>query len=112
VCDTPPDDATASVACTATVNSCFTDADDNSLNNPFRPVGLGGLGDQNDLFADFMDYGEKVCQTQFTAGQGDRMVATLQTTRSQFAGLAGLPVAVPHPVHRRPSPCRLHHPYR
>ncbi len=97
VCDTPPDDATASVACTATVNSCFTDADDSSPNNPFRPVGLGGLGDQNDLFADYMDYGEKVCQTRFTAGQGDRMVATLQTTRSSLLASQGCSSPCPIP---------------
>ncbi|MBP6696618.1 MAG: HYR domain-containing protein [Flavobacteriales bacterium] len=97
VCDTPPDDATASVACVDVVNSCTNDADDTSTNNPFRPVGLGGLGDQNDEFRSYMDYGNKTCQVLFTKGQGERMEAALLTTRaSLLASQACLsPCAIP-----------------
>lgn len=57
VCDTPPDGTTIGVSCGSTFNSCTTDDDDLSINNPFRPSGSGGIGDQNDLYIDYMDYG-------------------------------------------------------
>ena len=82
VCDTPPDNSTAAVNCSATPNTCNSDADDLSANNPFRPVANGGIGDQPDLFKDYMDYGFQACQTYFTPGQSARMIAALTTTRS------------------------------
>ncbi|MEO5931267.1 MAG: M43 family zinc metalloprotease [Candidatus Kapaibacterium sp.] len=81
VCDTPPDGTTIGVQCGTPANSCTTDADDKSANNPFRPVYLGGLGDQNDLYTDYMDYGRLECYTTFTQGQKERMRATLTTVR-------------------------------
>jgi len=82
VCDTPPDNSTAAVICTAEPNSCISDDDDLSINNPFRPVANGGLGDQPDMFRNYMDYGFQVCQLFFSSGQSDRMNAALSTTRS------------------------------
>lgn len=84
VCDTPPDASTQAVLCGATANTCTTDADDTSLNNPFRPVAMGGLGDQNDLYQDYMDYGLQQCQDRYTAGQSERMRAALTTARASL----------------------------
>lgn len=82
VCDTPPDNSTASVPCTGEPNTCNTDADDLSENNPFRPVAFGGLGDQPDQFQNYMDYGYQTCQIQFSQGQSERMEAAISTQRS------------------------------
>ncbi len=79
ICDTPPDASTAPVSCSANVNTCTTDDNDSTSQNPFRPVSMGGIGDQNDLIADYMDYGYQTCQTRFTQGQSDRMNAVLST---------------------------------
>lgn len=81
VCDTPPDASTVGVSCGSTANTCTTDADDTSLNNPFRPVAFGGIGDQPDLTSAYMDYGQQACQDRFTQGQADRMVAGLTIAR-------------------------------
>ena len=56
VCDTPPDTSTGYFPCDALTNSCHTDADDTSPNNPFRSPALGGLGDQPDQYRNYMDY--------------------------------------------------------
>ncbi|MDB5035041.1 MAG: C-terminal target protein [Chlorobi bacterium] len=82
ICDTPPDGSTAPVPCGVLQNSCTTDADDPSVNNPFRPVALGGLGDQNDMTINYMDYGLTYCQSAFTAGQRDRMIEVLKGPRA------------------------------
>lgn len=82
VCDTPPDNSTASVPCIAQPNTCSTDDDDLSNNNPFRPVALGGLGDQPDQFKNYMDYGYQACQAYFSQGQAERMIAAITTQRS------------------------------
>ena len=66
VCDTPPDQSTASVPCNATANSCTTDVNAADLNNPFTT-------DQNDIFWNYMDYGDWDCYSAFTQGQTDRM---------------------------------------
>jgi gliding motility-associated-like protein len=69
VCDTPPDQSTASVSCNVTMNSCTTDA-------------LSGFNaDQNDLKEDFMDYGNYDCMNMFTAGQSDRMNWFIENVR-------------------------------
>jgi len=83
VCDTPPDQSTATTPCNATVNSCMTDADDTSVNNPFRPISLGGIGDQNDLIKNYMDYSFP-CGFMFTQGQGDRMTFFLDNVRTEL----------------------------
>jgi len=82
VCDTPPDNSTASVPCSGQPNTCSTDANDLSENNPFRPVALGGLGDQPDQFKNYMDYGYQTCQAYFSQGQSDRMEAAISTQRA------------------------------
>lgn len=81
VCDTPPDASTLAVSCGSTTNTCTSDTDDSSTNNPFRPVALGGIGDQPDLTSAYMDYGQQACQDRFTQGQADRMVAALSVAR-------------------------------
>lgn len=50
VCDTPPDNSSGFFPCEAKINSCTTDADDPSVQNPFRSPALGGLGDQSDQY--------------------------------------------------------------
>jgi gliding motility-associated-like protein len=84
VCDTPPDNSVASVSCSASVNTCSTDEDDISVNNPFRPVTNGGVGDQNDLTNNHMDYGDITCHNTFTIGQKDRMKASLISFRGSL----------------------------
>ncbi|MCU0446074.1 MAG: M43 family zinc metalloprotease [Microscillaceae bacterium] len=89
VCDTPPDDSKAAIGCASTTNTCTTDVDDTSINNPFRPIGLGGLGDQPDMIENYMDYGFQSCQNAFTQGQKDRMVAALTGVRASLLGSLG-----------------------
>lgn len=81
VCDTPPDASVAPIACTASINTCTTDDDDLSSNNPFRPFAYGGIGDRPDMIQNYMDYSNLSCQSMFTRGQVDRMRATLEGTR-------------------------------
>lgn len=93
VCDTPPDAVLFSAACDDGMNSCSTDEDDLSNNNPFRPVADGGLGDQIDDQANYMDYSGLPCFTHFTDGQADRMCALIETNRSSL--LNGLQCLLP-----------------
>lgn len=53
-------------------NSCSTDPDDASTNNPYRLPILGGLGDQNDVLENYMSYSE-ACWDCFTTDQAVRM---------------------------------------
>ena len=85
VCDTPPGASTAAVQCNAPPNTCVTDADDISSNNPFA-----SSGDQNDMFNNYMDYGYQTCQDAFTEGQKQRMVAALETVTTKFVILIRL----------------------
>lgn len=79
VCDTPPDNSTAP-NCSGVANTCHSDEDDASAQNPFRSVALGGLGDQPDMI-NYMDYGNQGCSNHFTQGQRNRMRAGLLDTR-------------------------------
>ena len=72
VCDTPPDQSTAQVPCEGTANSCFTDTDS------------GFTTDQNDMFINYMDYGDFDCYSAFTQGQTDRMVFTIEGIRQSL----------------------------
>ncbi|MFN6039604.1 MAG: M43 family zinc metalloprotease, partial [Bacteroidota bacterium] len=82
VCDTPPDNYTSYTdSCTQITNSCNSDTADLSLNNPFRPVSLGGLGDQNDLIKNYMDYSSIACYQDFTQGQKNRMRNVVENVR-------------------------------
>jgi gliding motility-associated-like protein len=69
VCDTPPDQSTAAVPCNGTPNSCNTDTDS------------GFATDQNDMFINYMDYGDFDCYSAFTQGQTDRMTFSIENTR-------------------------------
>ncbi len=69
VCDTPPDQSTAAVPCGGTANSCSTDANS------------GFATDQNDLYEDYMDYGDFNCWSVFTQGQTDRMHFHIENVR-------------------------------
>ena len=84
VCDTPPDGTTTPLPCLTPPNSCSTDEDDTSTNNPFRSIGLGGLGDQVDMHINYMDYSDLSCYSAFTLGQSDRMEFFLLSTRSSL----------------------------
>ncbi len=61
VCDTPPDQSTAHVACSVGMNSCTTDAQS------------GFTSDQQDQIENYMDYSDLSCYDRFTQGQSDRM---------------------------------------
>ncbi|MES2619227.1 MAG: M43 family zinc metalloprotease [Bacteroidota bacterium] len=61
VCDTPPDNSTAPVACNAIVNTCTTDAQS------------GFTTDQPDMVQNYMDYNSPSCMNIYTAGQRNRM---------------------------------------
>ncbi len=86
VCDTPPDNQTTPVDCNKSTqaNSCSTDSDDTHSRNPFRPQQFGGLGDQDDLSNNYMDYNYNNCLDSFTEGQKDRMRLSLTTTRKSL----------------------------
>ena len=95
VCDTPPDQSTAPVDCGASINTCDTDEDDTSINNPFRAISLGGLGDQNDQYINYMDYGHLPCYSVFTQGQKERMTNALTTTRQSLLDSYGCQLPCP-----------------
>jgi hypothetical protein len=84
VCDTPPDGTTLYTDCATSINSCDTDDDDLTVNNPFRPANYGGIGDQPDLISNYMDYNFLYCLNSFTLGQKDRITAVLQSIRSSL----------------------------
>lgn len=84
VCDTPPDNQTGKYPCSMVFNSCRTDDNDHRIINPFRPVILGGKGDQPDLSNNFMDYIFEGCANGFTAGQSARMHFYLNTLYSSL----------------------------
>ncbi|MEO0473055.1 MAG: M43 family zinc metalloprotease, partial [Bacteroidota bacterium] len=75
VCDTPPDNSTFE-GCGYS-NSCSTDADDPSSNNPFTT-------DEEDLNDLYMDYNPDDCAKRFTPGQVERMRIVLRNLRSSL----------------------------
>lgn len=84
VCDTPPKSSAggAGSGCSPS-NSCNTDDDDLSANNPFRPVASGGLGDVTDSNENYMDYSGG-CWGAYTVGQKQRMRLAITTTRASL----------------------------
>ncbi len=74
VCDTPPDQSIARVECGNSVNSCDTDVNPSDSNNPFTT-------DQNDMYINYMDYGDPSCYSMFTIGQRERMHFTIENER-------------------------------
>ena len=75
VCDTPPSSSPTSGNIQ---NTCNTDSDDTSINNPFRPTSMGGLGDVNDMLQNMMDYGPGGL---FTLGQKTKMRNNIEVSR-------------------------------
>ncbi|MGB1207441.1 MAG: fibronectin type III domain-containing protein [Chitinophagales bacterium] len=88
VCDTPPDATQVGFLCNVS-NSCYTDDDDIHIENPFRPTALGGLGEQNDLSENYMDYNNRLCQNMFSQGQKDRMRISFELLRSSLLASDG-----------------------
>ncbi|MCB0521149.1 MAG: gliding motility-associated C-terminal domain-containing protein [Lewinellaceae bacterium] len=74
VCDTPPDQSTAAVPCNGSMNSCNTDTNS------------GFATDQDDMFWNYMDYGDWNCYSAFTQGQVDRMHFTIENPRVSLQG--------------------------
>ncbi|MCU0430974.1 MAG: PKD domain-containing protein [Cytophagaceae bacterium] len=85
VCDTPP--VGSSSGCSR--NSCSTDENDLSTNNPFRPIANGGIGDQNDMANNYMDYSPLGCMNAFSPGQKDRMRYALTQYRASLTSAFG-----------------------
>lgn len=79
ICDTPPDHERSPFDCSQgeSQNSCSTDADDVSANNPFD-------SDVEDLFENFMDDGAPDCRQSFTPMQKVRMRFALTTERQSL----------------------------
>ncbi|MCC6413978.1 MAG: PKD domain-containing protein, partial [Saprospiraceae bacterium] len=86
VCDTPPDQSTLWTPCTATPNTCNTDA-------------LSGFAnDQNDMITNFMDYTDFNCFHDFTSGQSVRMNAAILNERQSLLTSPGCLSPCPNPV--------------
>ena len=86
VCDTPPTQSTAYIACGQTINSCSTDA-------------LSGFStDQNDPTKDYMGYGNLGCMKIFTQGQVDRMRWHLENIRTSLLQCKSCMAPCPDPV--------------
>ncbi len=82
VCDTPPKGMAGKNGgtCDMPSNSCSSDEDDLSENNPYRPITMGGLGDQPDMLSNYMDYTGD-CWAAFTQGQKERMHFNIEERR-------------------------------
>ncbi len=72
ICDTPPDNSTFKVKCGEDFNSCQTDAQS------------GFSTDQNDMYWNYMDYGDFKCYSAFTEGQRRRMIFTIEQIRASL----------------------------
>ncbi|MEM9919476.1 MAG: M43 family zinc metalloprotease, partial [Bacteroidota bacterium] len=77
VCDTPPDQSTARVPCGGSANSCTSDVNTGDPNNPFTT-------DQQDMYINYMDYGDFDCYSAFSQGQSDRMHFTIENIRQSL----------------------------
>jgi gliding motility-associated-like protein len=97
VCDTPPDQSRGA-GCNPSANSCTTDSDDPSVNNPFRAIGLGGKGDVADMSDNYMDYSPFSCYSSFTQGQKDRMNFFIQNTRKSLLACKSCETPCPTPI--------------
>ncbi len=86
VCDTPPDQSTLWTPCTATPNTCNTDAQS------------GFATDQNDMISNFMDYTDFQCFHDFSTGQSARMNAAVLNQRASLLESAGCLSPCPNPV--------------
>ncbi len=86
VCDTPPDQSTAPVPCNGNVNTCTTDTHS------------GFSNDQEDMFWNYMDYGDVGCFSAFTQGQTDRMTFFLEGLRKSLVHSKGCLKPCPNPI--------------
>ena len=82
VCDTPPKGMAGKNGgtCDMPSNSCESDEDDLSEHNPYRPISIGGIGDQPDMLSNYMDYTGD-CWAAFTQGQKARMHFNIEERR-------------------------------
>lgn len=96
ICDTPPRTSTGlgNGSCANPANTCTSDTNDTSLNNPFRPVSLGSLGDRKDAVENFMDY-TFACATTFTKGQVRRMRLYIQEYRKKLVTNSNCNISLP-----------------
>lgn len=79
ICDTPPMASLPFGFGRCSTNSCFTDEDDSSANNPYRSVALGGLGDQPDVYDNIMGGVNCTGKGNFTQGQKSLMRSAIET---------------------------------
>lgn len=86
VCDTPPDQSTASQPCSVVENTCSTD------------VNSGFSTDQNDMTINYMDYAKLECANAFTQGQSDRMVFYITHARKSLLQSIGCNPPCVNPV--------------
>ncbi len=91
VCDTPPDQSTAAVPCAGSANTCNTDVNAGDPNNPFTT-------DQNDMFWNYMDYGDWNCYSAFSQGQAERMDFFLNSVRFTLLDSEACQDPCPDPV--------------
>ena len=77
ICDTPPDNSTSAVSCSAgnSANSCSNDA--TMVNSPF-------INDVTDMYENYMDYSYQSCQNTFTPDQKTRMRNALMNNRAEL----------------------------
>ncbi len=85
ICDTPPKSVAgySGGTCGSPSNTCTSDEDDTSINNPYRAVGLGGVGDQPDMLENYLDY-TGPCWNAFTDGQKTRMRSRIEDGRTDL----------------------------
>ncbi len=86
VCDTPPDQSTAAVPCGGSANSCTTDTNS------------GFATDQEDMYINYMDYGDLNCYSAFTQGQSERMWFFIDNTRSSLLDSPACLDPCPNPI--------------
>ena len=86
VCDTPPDQSTAPIPCSGTMNTCTTDTNS------------GFATDQNDMTNNYLDYGIPDCLNAFTPGQSDRMVFFIENARSSLLACTSCLDPCPGPI--------------
>jgi hypothetical protein len=96
ICDTPPKSVSGffGATCASPGNSCTTDDDDTSNNNPYRPTQNGGLGDQPDMLANYMDYSGS-CWDAFTLEQKARMRMDISSSRLSINNHSAIACAAP-----------------
>ncbi len=91
ICDTPAKSVAGgngATVCDSPNNTCMTDEDDPSVNNPYRAISAGGMGEQPDMLANYMDF-TGGCWDSFTEGQKGRMRANIEQRRTRMVNSPG-----------------------